>query len=63
VAYRPKKSGSVDPITPSCKKKMYNSLAEAQDMIRYIKENRIVRELDAYKCPICGMWHLTSQSK
>jgi hypothetical protein len=63
VAYKPEKSGSVDPITPPCKKKIYNSLAEAQEMIRYIKENRVVRELNAYKCPICGMWHLTSQSK
>jgi hypothetical protein len=63
MAYKTAKSRSGEPITPSCKKKIYNSLEEAQDMIRYIKENRIVKELNAYKCPICGMWHLTSQSK
>jgi hypothetical protein len=63
MAYKSKRSGSVDPITPSCKKTIYNSLEEAQDMIRYIKENRNVGELNAYKCPICGMWHLTSKTE
>ena len=42
---------------------MYNSLEEAQDMIYYIKENRSVQELYAYKCMICGFWHLTSKLK
>ena len=62
MAYKPSNFKSIDPITPGCKKTMYNSLEEAQDMIRYIKENRIVRELHAYKCTTCGMWHLTSKS-
>jgi len=54
---------SIPPIEPSCKKEMYNSKAEAEDMIRYIRENRIVRELRAYHCPVCGKWHLTSKSE
>jgi hypothetical protein len=51
------------PIEPPCKKTIYNSPEDAQDMIRYIKENRGVQEIHAYKCNICGFWHLTSKSK
>jgi hypothetical protein len=50
-------------IEPPCKKTIYNSLEEAQVMIQYINENRRVREIHAYKCTICGFWHLTSKSK
>jgi hypothetical protein len=53
----------INPIELPCKKAMYNSLEEAQDMIRYIRENRRVREIHAYKCMTCGFWHLTSKSK
>jgi hypothetical protein len=30
-------------------------------MIRYIEENRYVRDLHAYRCDTCGLWHLTSR--
>ncbi len=63
MAYKPSKFKSIDPITPACKKKMYNSREEAEDMIHYIQENRIVRELNTYQCTTCGLWHLTSKSK
>ena len=63
VAYKTSNFKSLDPIVPSCAKTMYNSLEDAQDMIWYIKENRTVRDLKAYKCTTCGMWHLTSKSK
>jgi hypothetical protein len=62
VAYRPKNIKPVDPLTPACNKTIYNSLAEAEEMIRHIRETRYVRDLNAYQCPICGMWHLTSKS-
>lgn len=39
----------IHPVDPPCKKTMYNSLEEAQDMIQYIKENRGGRDLHAYK--------------
>jgi hypothetical protein len=42
---------------------MFNSLEDAQVMINHIKENRIARDIYAYKCTICGFWHLTSKSK
>jgi hypothetical protein len=63
VAYKTSNFKSLDPIVPSCKKKMYNSLEDARDIIRYIKENRAVKDLEAYECTTCGMWHLTSKSK
>ncbi len=63
MAYKPSNFKSIDPIVPSCKKTIYNSREEAEDMIRYIQEDRVVKELHAYQCSICGMWHLTSRSK
>jgi len=63
VAYNSSNKKSYDPIVPSCKKAMYSSLEEAEDMIRYINETRVTRELHAYQCSTCGMWHLSSKSK
>lgn len=62
MAYKFSKIKKVDPLVPACKKTIYNSIEEAQDMIDYIKENRISREIRAYKCRICGFWHLTSKA-
>jgi hypothetical protein len=62
MAYKLTKKNNIDPLQPVCRKPMYNSLEEAQDMINYIRENRVVRDIRAYKCDICGFWHLTSSS-
>jgi rubrerythrin len=40
---------------------MYNSLAEAKESIEFLQENKWVKELSAYKCSVCGFWHLTSK--
>jgi hypothetical protein len=63
MGYKISKIKKLHPIEPPCKKTMYYSLEEAQVMIQYINENRRVREIHAYKCTICGFWHLTSKSK
>jgi hypothetical protein len=63
ASYKTSNSKSFDPITPSCNKTIYNSLEEARDMIRHIQETRTVRDLNAYQCNTCGLWHLTSRSK
>jgi hypothetical protein len=63
MAYKLSDIKKIQPVDPPCKKTIYYSLEEAQEMIRYIKENRSIRELYAYKCNICGFWHLTSKSK
>ena len=54
---------NISPVNPPCRKTIYNSLEEAQDMIRYISEKRGGREIRAYKCTVCGFWHLTSRTK
>ena len=63
MAYKSSKFKSVSPLGPSCNKTIYNSRKEAEDMIRYIQEERIVKDLRAYQCADCGLWHLTSKSK
>jgi hypothetical protein len=63
MGHKPLNIKKIDPIEPSCKKTIYNSIEEAQDMINYIKENRRVQEIHAYKCMLCGFWHLTSKSR
>jgi hypothetical protein len=63
MGYKFSNNKNIDPIGPACRKAIYNSPEEAQDMINYIKETRRVREIKAYKCTICGFWHLTSRTK
>lgn len=63
MSYKLPNTKKINPIEPLCKKTIYNSPEEAQDMISFIKENRRVREIHAYKCMSCGFWHLTSKSK
>jgi len=62
MGYKPFSRKKAEPVQPPCKKTIYYSLEEAQDMIRHITETRIVREIRAYKCPVCGFWHLTSKN-
>ncbi len=62
MSYKLININKIDPIEPPCKKRIYHSLEEAQDMINYIKENRVVRDIHPYKCTSCGFWHLTSKS-
>lgn len=63
MGYKPSDKKKIPPIDLPCKKAMYNSLEDAQAMINHIKENRISKDIHAYKCTICGFWHLTSKSK
>jgi hypothetical protein len=63
MVYKRSDINNINPIQPACKKAIYNSQEEALDMIAHIKETRVVREISAYKCTICGFWHLTSRTK
>ena len=58
---KPSGRNKIDPIGPSCKKTIYNSLIEAQTAIAYLQETKYVKGLSAYKCSVCGFWHLTSK--
>jgi hypothetical protein len=61
MAYKTSKVKNITPIELPCRKKIYYSPEEAQEMIRYIRETRTVREIHAYKCTSCGFYHLTSK--
>lgn len=61
MTYKYSKSNKPDPLQPSCRKKIYNTPEEAREMIDFINENRVVRHIHAYKCSVCGFWHLTSK--
>jgi hypothetical protein len=63
MGYRISNIKKVSPIEPVCKKAIYKSPAEAEDMIRHIKEDRGVKDIRVYHCLICGFWHLTSKSR
>jgi hypothetical protein len=52
---------NIRPIEPPCKKKIYHSQEEAEDMINFIKETRVSKKIRLYKCSVCGFWHLTSR--
>ncbi len=51
------------PLNLPCKKTIYHSKEEAEDMIRHISEVRETKEIWAYRCTICGFWHLTSKER
>jgi hypothetical protein len=61
MKYKQFRIRKINPIEAPCKKTIYNSLAEAKESIAYLEENKGVRDLSAYKCSICGFWHLTSK--
>jgi hypothetical protein len=61
MAYKHSGKKKISPIELPCKKAMYNSFDEAQDMIRYINETRVSQKIHPYKCTACGFWHLTSK--
>jgi hypothetical protein len=63
MGYKFSKIKKISPLDPPCRKTIFNSYDDAQDMIKYIRENRGGHEINAYKCTICGFWHLTSKSK
>jgi len=62
MTYKLSNIKKITSVNPPCKKTMYNSREDAQDMIRYIEENKGGRALHAYKCPVCGFWHLSSKA-
>jgi hypothetical protein len=61
MGYKVSNINKIPPVEPTCRKTIYNSQSEAEDIIRYIRENRVVKEIHAYKCMTCGFWHLTSK--
>jgi hypothetical protein len=63
MGYKNSNSKKIHPIGVPCRKAIYNSPEDAQDMLNHIRETRRVREIQVYKCTVCGFWHLTSRTK
>jgi len=63
MKYKLSNTKKISPVEPPCRKTIYHSEEEAEDMIKYISETRKTREVRAYKCNSCGFWHLTSKFK
>jgi hypothetical protein len=61
MKYKPSRIRKIGPIESPCKKTIYNSSIEAKEAIAYLQENKHVKDLSAYKCSVCGFWHLTSK--
>ena len=61
MKYKPLRTKKINPIETPCRKAIYDSLAAAKESIEYLQENKGVKTLSAYKCTICGFWHLTSK--
>lgn len=63
MSYKHSDKKKIPPVDPVCRKTIYHSLEEAQDMARHINETRVVREIRVYRCSVCGFWHLTSKGR
>jgi hypothetical protein len=61
MKYKPSRKRKIDPVESPCKKTIYNSFDDAKEAIDYLQENKFVKDLSAYKCSMCGFWHLTSK--
>jgi hypothetical protein len=45
-----------------CKKTVFHTKEDANEMIKDITLHRITKSIKPYKCPVCGFWHLTSKT-
>jgi hypothetical protein len=63
MGYKNIRIKNINPLEPPCRKTIYHTKEDAEDMIRYIRENRGGPDIHVYKCTSCGFWHLTSKSK
>jgi hypothetical protein len=63
MRYKTTEKKSIQPFEPPCRKTIYQTREDAEDMIRHIAETRTGRKITAYRCEVCGFWHLTSRQK
>lgn len=50
----------VEPLDPYCKKTVYYTKEEAEDMTKYLFIELGIKVRD-YQCLVCKLWHLTSK--
>lgn len=63
MRYKTTGKKSIEPFEPTCRKAIYHTREDAEYMIRHIAETRTGRMITAYRCELCGFWHLTSKKK
>jgi hypothetical protein len=63
MAYISTGKKSIIPFEPPCRKAIYHTREDADDMIRHLAETRTGKKISAYRCDVCGFWHLTSREK
>jgi hypothetical protein len=61
MKYKLSSTRKINPVEVPCKKTMYKTLIEAEESIDYLQKDKWVKGLSAYKCSVCGFWHLTSK--
>jgi hypothetical protein len=61
MKYKPSRIRKINPIESPCKKATYKTFIDATESIDYLQDNKWVKDLSAYKCSVCGFWHLTSK--
>jgi hypothetical protein len=61
MKYRLSKNEKIQPLSPRCKKTIYDTKADALEAIKHVEGIRRI-ELSAYQCTVCGFWHLTSRT-
>jgi hypothetical protein len=63
MVYKSTGKKSIAPFEPPCRKAIYNTREDAEEMIRHLAEARTGKVIRAYRCDVCGFWHLTSKEK
>jgi hypothetical protein len=63
MRYKTSSKKRIVPLETPCRKALYHTREDAEDMIRHLAETRRGREISAYRCDVCGFWHLTSREK
>ena len=63
MRYKTSGKKSIVPFEPLCRKAIYHTREDAVDMIRHLEETRTSSKISAYRCDVCGFWHLTSREK
>jgi len=64
MSYKLTNNPKVPAFEPPCRKTIYHTIEEAQDIIKYMAETKGTgKEIRPYKCTICGFWHLTSSKQ
>jgi hypothetical protein len=61
MKYKTSHNKKIYPIESPCKKAIYKSLIDANESIEHLQKTKFVKDLSAYKCSVCGFWHLTSK--